>query len=54
MLDPLFHDKLMWRLSNCDFERLPEMMGAQSCNRSEFNERELVSQMRVDVIKDAP
>ena len=53
-LDPLFGDKSVWWFPNRDFERLHEVMGAQSCNRGEFDEPELVCQMGVDVITDTP
>src|SRR5215471_5249231 len=53
-LDPLFGDKSVWWFPNRDFECLQEVMGAQSCNRGEFDGPELVCQMGVDVIKDTP
>jgi hypothetical protein len=41
-LDSLLRNKSVRWLSNRDFECLHKVTGAQSCNRCEFNEPELV------------
>jgi hypothetical protein len=53
-LDPPFQDKLVWWLADRDLECLHKVVGAQSGNRGEFDEPEVVSQLRVNVIKDTP
>jgi len=53
MSDPPFRNKPVRRLSHGGSERLPEVMGAQSCNRGELDQPKLIGQMRIDVIKDA-
>jgi hypothetical protein len=53
-LDPPFQDKSVWRLADRDLECLHKVVGALSSNGGEFDQPKVVSQLRVNAIKDAP
>jgi hypothetical protein len=53
-LDPSFHHVTVGRPSGRNSECLAEVMRAQLYDRSQLDEPELVGQMRLDVLENAP
>ena len=53
-LDPSFHHVTVGRPSSRNSEGLAEVMRAQLDDRGQLDEPELIGQMRLDVLEDAP
>jgi hypothetical protein len=53
-LDPSFHHVTVGRLSGRNSECLAKVVRAQLYDRGQFDEPELIGQMRLDVVENAP